>query len=84
MGYPTLTLLERAVKIRKSIDRICSIYKTVGDAMYDEVRERLTLEILKSLELQDAQTLQTRDTAPRTLGAVVQTIQSNGEADCSG
>lgn len=53
MGYPTLTLLERAAKIRKSIDRICSIYKTVGDVMYDEVRERLTLEIL-SLETQNA------------------------------
>lgn len=83
MGYPTLTLLERAAKIRKSIDRICSIYKTVGDVMYDEVRERLTLEIL-SLETQNAQAIPTRNTAPGTFGATVQAIQPNREADRSG
>lgn len=35
--------------VRRDVANICSIYPTVGDALYDEPRERLVARITKSI-----------------------------------
>jgi hypothetical protein len=35
--------------IREEIDAVCNVYRTAGDAMFDEVRERLSLRIAERL-----------------------------------
>ena len=37
--------LSTLAAIRSEIDRVCSIYRTVGDAMHDDPRDRLALAI---------------------------------------
>ena len=38
------------VAIRRDIDNICCIYPTAGEAMYEEVRQRLTGRICSTIE----------------------------------
>lgn len=70
------TTIEREAG-KKNVDRICSIYRTVGEAMYDEPRERLVNAILEFAIAHAAQV--TRDKGAE-IKALMQIINRNHNA----
>ncbi len=37
-------------KIKRGIEKVCNIYKSVGEALYSDPRERLVLEIMNIIK----------------------------------
>lgn len=57
--------VERAKDI---VDRICSVYRTVGEAMYHEPRERMMADISAALTVPDGHVRLPSGEAAKTLG----------------